>query len=170
MGAECRNQPKVKYFCRCCGEEFWVHPSRAKRGNVHYCSISCATRYRNLHNNPSKKEEARKKISEHHADVSGERNPMFGRSGENAPGYVDGRSQYSGETYRKILMASGAPMRCELCKGERNIQVHHRDGNHRNNELSNLAFVCSKCHHTVVHQQERDRFGRYTGQGRLLGF
>ena len=26
------------------------------------------------------------------------------------------------------------------------LQLHHKDGNHRNNELSNLSFLCPNCH------------------------
>lgn len=44
-------------------------------------------------------EESRKKISEHHADVSGENNPNYGKLGENSPNY--GR-YVSEETRRKL--------------------------------------------------------------------
>ncbi len=35
---------------------------------------------------------------------------------------------------------------CEHCKARRATQVHHIDGNHRNNDPKNLMDVCSFCH------------------------
>src|SRR3989304_8979609 len=109
-----RNSSKVEYTCVECGLSFLVYPCYARRGNVRFCSVSCGTRHRNLHNNPSWKPEVRAKISSNHADVSGEKNPMFGRNGEEAPGYIDGRNAIVGDTWRKIALTHKEHT-CELC-------------------------------------------------------
>lgn len=36
---------------------------------------------------------------------------------------------------------------CEKCGSKRNVDVHHRDGNWRNNDPKNLGRLCRKCHY-----------------------
>lgn len=36
---------------------------------------------------------------------------------------------------------------CMNCGSEKNINVHHKDGNRRNNNPDNLRILCSSCHH-----------------------
>lgn len=111
---------KVKLTCQNCGSDFEVYPYRIKRGNVKFCSTSCGTTYRNKHNNPAKSLDIRAKISANHADVSGTRNPMYGRCGKNAPGYVDGRRigengrKLNGDTWRRVALRHKDPI-CEIC-------------------------------------------------------
>lgn len=38
---------------------------------------------------------------------------------------------------------------CENCGSGENIEVHHRDRNHCNNELDNLVVLCEPCHNEV---------------------
>lgn len=132
-----------------------------RRGGGKFCSISCATTYRNLESNPAKDKRVREKISANHADVSGKSNPMYGRRGEMAPGYIDGRNGFTGETYRKVLLASGREMICASCGARGNLHAHHVDGDHKNNALSNLVWLCPKCHNTVAHRYERDAGGKF---------
>lgn len=153
----------IRLTCLQCGRPFEVYPSHFKRGNVKFCSLSCATRYRNLTNNHARRPEVRAKISANHADVSGVRNPMYGRRGRAAPGYIDGRNSFTGEIYRKILLASGRKPVCAICGTETHLHVHHVDGNHKNNAIENLIWVCPRCHNTVAHIYERDAMGRITG-------
>lgn len=49
-------------------------------------------------------EETKKKISENHADVSGEKNPMYGTKGELSPNYG---KEHTEETKQKIRLAIG---------------------------------------------------------------
>lgn len=153
--------PKVEAVCLWCGKTFLTHPCEVRKGGGKFCSRSCATTYRNTHDNPAKKDEVRAKISENHADVSGENNPMFLRRGKQAPAYKDGRNSFKGETYRKMLLASGRKQECELCKATSNLCVHHIDGDHNNNVLDNLIWVCYKCHNGIKHRYKRDENGRF---------
>ena len=152
---------KVERECGYCNKSFLTYLSEIKKGGGKFCSRSCATTYRNIHNNPTKSEEVRKKISLNHADVSGKNNPMYGKRGKDAPSYIDGRSSFIGETYRKKLLASGRKQICEICNTTDNLQVHHKDKNHYNNNIDNLAWLCSKCHHTIAHKHLRDSQGRF---------
>jgi len=155
---------KVLVECLYCGKEFYACMSRIKRGGGKYCSISCSTTHRNLTNNPSHRPEVRAKISINHADVKGVKNPMYGRIGKNAPSYIDGRKKLGGG-YRGKALANNCCI-CSLC-GETNIKkldIHHKDKNRKNNKLSNLQIVCSRCHYTKIHIILRDSKGRIKGR------
>lgn len=154
---------KAECTCLWCGETFLTHSCEIRRGGGKFCSRSCSTTYRNTYNNPAKDATVREKISLHHADVSGEKNPMFMRRGKEAPNYIDGRTSFTGETYRKMLLASGRKQECEVCKATGNLLVHHIDGNHKHNVLENLTWVCAKCHNVIKHKHPRDNRGRYCG-------
>lgn len=55
------------------------------------------------------------------------------------------------EPHRKLLLQSKIPIRCKLCGINENINfiqmsVHHVDGNKKNNDISNLVWICESCH------------------------
>ena len=161
-----RPRTRVKRTCLQCGKTFETHPSQIKRGGGKFCSTGCGTRYRNLTNNPSKREEVRRKISENHADVSGENNPMYGRRGPLAPSWRGGRKAIGGDIWRRIALTNKPPV-CEVCGKQaegRKLHVHHIDKDHNNNDLSNLQVVCSWCHNNVIHKRKRDHLGRFTSE------
>lgn len=48
------------------------------------------------------------------------------------------------------------PPYCALCFDCRNLSVHHKDDNNKNNELNNLIILCRKCHdelHTPLNKK-----------------
>lgn len=150
--------------CLECGKIFFAYPSLIKRGGGKFCSISCGVKHRNKINNPAKRLEVRLKISLNHADVSGKNNPMYGKKGKEAPGYIDGRNSISGDTWRKIALIN-KPQICEICGVNvqgRKLHVHHKDKNRKNNDLKNLQVVCVECHNKIVHPRKRDSLGRFT--------
>src|SRR3990167_5763186 len=63
-------------------------------------------------------------------------------SGKNHPNYKHGK--YAGDSiYKKLIKNS----QCELCgKKDGQIDRHHKDGNHFNNNSNNFLIVCAKCH------------------------
>lgn len=158
-----RPRTRVVRVCQYCGASFEAHLSEISNGGGKFCSRSCATTYRNIHSNPTQNEEVRKKISSNHADVSGEKNPMFGRRGKSAPSYIDGRMAFKCETHRRILLASGVECKCAVCGATGKLDVHHLDGNHKNNDSKNLVWLCHNCHYTVAHKYARDSNGRFIG-------
>lgn len=155
----------IKKTCINCGKEFETYECYIKRGGGKYCSGSCRRSYLNKVDNPAKKQEVKEKISQNHANVSGKRNPMYGKSGEKAPNYKDGRSKQKGRVYRRIMLANSTTRSCIIC-GENNLEmldVHHRDGNRQHNDLENLFWLCKNCHRTHAHEILRDEKGRITG-------
>lgn len=55
------------------------------------------------------------------------------------------REDYNGRALARKLVVLDA---CEFC-GKRATDRHHRDGNPRNNALSNIVQVCRRCHMVV---------------------
>lgn len=48
---------------------------------------------------------------------------------------------------RRVLSQAGVPKVCEWCgKNKKRIQVNHQDHDVSNNSLSNLQYLCSRCH------------------------
>lgn len=154
-------------ICQQCGKEFQAYECHVKRGKGKFCSVSCSVTYRNLTDNVAKRSDVRAKIKANHANVSGVNNPMYGVRGEDAPGYIDGRKNFGVDTYRGLALVNKPPI-CEICGSEpkgRNLHVHHKDNNHRNNEPSNLMIVCVFCHNNVLHLRNRDSKGCYVSKG-----
>jgi len=36
--------------------------------------------------------------------------------------------------------------KCSVCSTTETLQIHHKDGNAENNELSNFELLCRECH------------------------
>lgn len=91
---------------------------------------------KNLLNNPSRTVEINKKIQEEY-----DRNP------EKTIKHLLKQSTPKKEIayQRKAFEKYGR--RCKMCgtqKGQ--IDIHHIDGNHRNNDIKNLTVLCASCH------------------------
>lgn len=164
--------PRRDRVCEECGAGFRAHQCQINRGGGRFCSTGCGVSWRNKRDNPSKRPEARAKISRNHADVSGRKNPMFGRRGILAPGWIDGRrlnddgsKNTRDEPYRALALKR-KPRVCEYCgvapSELRRLNVHHKDRNRANNNIENLEVLCVECHHNVAHaDRRRDSLGRY---------
>lgn len=75
------------------------------------------------------------------------------RSGENNGMYknynLSRRNSYSTICFRHH------PHKCCVCGEENIVAVHHYDGNHNNNEISNLIPLCPT-HHCYIHSRFKD--------------
>lgn len=64
--------------------------------------------------------------------------------------YAEEHPNYKGIAYRNKAL-SKKQKKCEKCgktdfKSLSKLHVHHKDGNRKNNQLSNLKLLCSGCH------------------------
>ena len=81
-------------------------------------------------------------------------NNKIHRQGENHPNYRTGIGSYRN---RKLKESLGI---CENCSidDKRVLQVHHIDGNRKNNKLENLKLVCANCH-LIEHYRDVEKSG-----------
>lgn len=96
-----------------------------------------------------KSEEHKEKMRQNHADVSGLKNPMYGKKpgknnqmGPNNPNWKSGIGIYRKKAFETL------PKECKECKiKEINVLlVHHIDRNRKNNSIDNLEILCRNCH------------------------
>ena len=173
--------------CRCviCKKEMYIKPSRLKRiKNGITCSLDCANKLKSIY-------------------MTGEGNHQYGLKGELNSSFkgketiehnhniddimvYDPTHPYANDSGRvkkhRLLVEQNHKLfddKFFLEKGgrivlKREYQVHHKDGNHNNNDINNLEIL-TRSEHTSIHNKEkeiiRDSLGRITGvvkQGELL--
>jgi len=152
--------PIVK--CKLCFKKFYGKPYFLKIGQAKYCSSVCQYKARKKGKNIScyicgkKTYKQLKQISK---SKSGKffcskscqavwRNQEF--VGDKHRNWKNGLS-----AYRSILSRNKIKKLCFLCKTKdvRVLAVHHIDKNRKNNQLSNLAWLCHNCHFLVHHHK-----------------
>jgi len=151
-----KNRTLFSLICPCCESEFWVPKNQVKHRK--YCSRSCsdaAKRVVDLAVCGTCSSEFRVKPSRRKQSKSGllfcsrackDKGQSFrvGLTEIQPPHYSDGR--YSGSP-RSLLDGQEVPS-CITCEDTRRLVlvVHHIDGDHTNNDPSNLEVVCGSCH------------------------
>ena len=160
--------PKVK--CKICNKEFYAKPNALKRGLGKYCSRSCMCKglqkgsIKKCFICGSKVYKSRKalfgsKSKKFFCNKSCQtiwRNSMI-NIGANHPNWKGGKYI----SYRNILAKNKLPKICFLCGNtdKRVLAAHHIDKNHRNNDLTNLTWLCFNCHSLVHnHKEEMEKF------------
>lgn len=105
-------------------------------------------------------ETLKKKIAEFDIDIShftGQRwkhSPSFKEKYTLESLFINGTTTASNTTIRKYLLEYNLlEYKCSGCGCDGNwrgktlaLQLHHKDGNHNNNTLDNLTFLCPNCH------------------------
>lgn len=66
-------------------------------------------------------------------------------------------NQQKNAPYHEVLDNAGIERKCVVCGSVENMHTHHIDGNHNNNDLSNLQWLCSSCHSKLHAQLRRER-------------
>ena len=72
----------------------------------------------------------------------------------------DGDQDYSPAHHssrRIAYLIENREMKCEICGSTNNIDVHHIDGNYRNNKPENLQIVCRSCHLKIHNPKKKCR-------------
>jgi len=152
--------PKVRTQCAWCEKELFYWPSVIKEKN--YCNYSCQIKYRNKHDNPSWKRDLSGEKNPMYGKgykIAGEKNPMYGKKSELCPNWKGGRSvrkdgyvrvNVDGKRvleHRHILEQEGVDLE--------NKVVHHKDGNPNNNSLDNLQVFDSQSEHISIGHARR---------------
>lgn len=127
-------------LCAVCGAAF-----RPRGAGQLTCSKSCGAK-KSHQDKPRSVEamqaaarspEARAKKS---ATLSGEGNPMHGRTGAANPAFTTG--EYAGVKFYRRQRGHA----CADCGTGDDLLVHHEDRDRQNNDLSNLVTLCRGCH------------------------
>ena len=77
--------------------------------------------------------------------------PKKGFGMSNAEWFVKGEKRNGTWTIERLKLL-GVPYKCDICgvvewEGRPlSLQLHHKDGDHYNNEISNLQLLCPNCH------------------------
>ena len=148
-----------------CGKLFWTKPCYIRYGWSKYCSIECRNRSQ-LKGHMFKcytcgadvyKSPAKELHSQSHNFFCSKfcqtqwRNKYFSR--EKHSNWKGGTA-----TYRDILKTSKREEKCMICKisNKAVLVAHHIDHNRKNNDISNLTWLCMNCHFLVHHNQNLD--------------
>jgi len=156
---------KVKINCLLCGKEHDVEQREINRGNGKFCSISCSTIYSaKLKQEPNvqcafcgvKFYRAPSKIRRSKSGLYFCSQECHNKAATLNGGLLQVWPQHygTGNDYRRIAFAE-FPHICNHCGYDvevRILEVHHIDGDRKNNAIHNLEILCPNCH-TVEHLQ-----------------
>jgi len=148
--------------CKRCGKVRLLRGNRSKyKGLCENCVVSvfngCSLKGSNeefeKRSKARKNYRNRKEIKEYYSNInSGENNPMWRGDYANE---VTARSRN-----KNIYLWNRENHVCERCgETKKRIEVHHKDGNPYNNEISNLEVLCIQCHNDE-HKKRRAK-GNY---------
>ena len=119
---------KAEVSCDHCGKTLLLFPSRLKRSDRHFCSLSCRSAYRSAHE-------------------SRELSPLWKGGGS-------GRSRRA-QTYWARGVKRRAGDRCKLCGAMAGLHAHHvrpyADNVELREDQDNGICLCKECHGAVHH-------------------
>lgn len=79
------------------------------------------------------------------------------RVGAGNGNYVGINGKHPATSYRRACFQKH-PKKCVICDEVNIVEVHHFDGNHKNNDVSNLVPLCPT-HHQYVHSRYYSKIG-----------
>ncbi len=141
--------------CRICKKVFYIKPFSANKGwgiycsrRCHYCDktgeyLNCFICKKKIYRTNKQIEHSKsKKYFCSKSCQTKWRNTQF--VGKRHANWRNGKSEYA-----TVLRRHGIPKICMECgeKDSRIIATHHMDGNHNNNKIKNLVWLCHNCHH-----------------------
>lgn len=174
MGIAQSQRARVKRQCRTCNSVFYIKKSEAKEGRGKYCSASC---YRSRPLSPPADEQAILQLWEtglSARQIEQELNcPTHAvRRWLKQQGVYEPRRK--GRNHGRWRGASCVRTVAEMVKGRAGgacencgyneypgiLQIHHKDRNRRNNQLSNLELLCPNCHEVTHLLTDTGRYGK----------
>ena len=154
----------IQRTCQYCEKPFPALESEVRRGNARFCSRSCGAK----HSGAKKKAAVKPNCECAFCHTSFYRNPSTLKNSKSGLTFCSRRCKDQAQrldsnfpeiqpdhygqgdrinVYRHIAFRNYPPV-CAECGIEdlRVLVVHHKDGNRRNNVVSNLKILCSNCH------------------------
>jgi len=77
--------------------------------------------------------------------------------GKDHPSWKGGTSRNWG--YKVLKESKKDIVYCQICKDKSKTQIHHINGNPKDNKIQNLGVVCSYCHFAIHDNGKNTRFG-----------
>lgn len=151
----------IQRQCQICTKIFFIKPSHARIGWGKYCSQTCRHsgqlrgQFFNCHwcnkavwrsPNQIQKSSSGFFFCNKHCSMAWKNSDL--RSGSNHPLWQGGESSYR----QRMKLKDLAPV-CTVCGIEdvRVLAVHHINRNRKNNDFSNLMWLCHNCHYLEHH-------------------
>jgi len=151
--------------CLNCEQEFQARLSEIRRGNGKFCSTSCSSKYA-AKQRPPKEPNCEcalcgKKFYKKPYSLTKSKSGLFfccrahkdaaqriGGIEEIMPPHYGAGVYGDSKAYRKIAFAHYSHKCCHCGYNEHPeiLQVHHKDRDHKNNDISNLEVLCPTCH------------------------
>ena len=144
--------------CVVCKKEFSRPPSQLRKGT---CSRECGYKIRIVKPNSGQfKKGDNRRLGYKYSDeakhnMSVARMKSVFRTGVMHPRWKYGSRGYYGDMANKVIAESGVLKVCSICEINTNIHVHHKDRNYKNNDISNLMYLCSSCHMKTHHAEDK---------------
>ena len=94
-------------------------------------------------------------------DISHFTGQLWNKGKVNEEKYYDGNALSRGQALRDLIILRSH--RCEKCglsewQGQKiPLEVHHKDGDHLNNEMKNLELLCPNCHAQTENYRSKNR-------------
>jgi len=60
--------------------------------------------------------------------------------------FICNSCRFYGKDFRKLANEIKKDAVCKICKDNKNLAIHHKDGNKKNNSKRNLIVLCRQCH------------------------
>jgi len=147
--------PRITTNCKTCGIEIQFLESRLKHSNRGYCSLPCFYK-----NQKTRKTHFCEACNKEFLVAPSEEKNKRGRfcsktcyssfcKKENSPNYKHGHGWF------RNMSRETRSNKCEICDKIGKTDIHHIDGNERNNTNSNFITVCRSCHMRIHHLSGR---------------
>lgn len=155
------NPQKVKLRMKCL---YFKCTNLVKRLNSKYCSHECYNLDSIIKSFKKHTEETKQKISDSH---KGDKNPMYGKSGELSPTWQGGVSfepyglEFNKELKKYIKQRDMNTCQTPNCMNIERLHIHHIDYNKKNNNVDNLITLCINCHTKTNGKNNREFYTNY---------